>query len=224
MKSLNGFLQQLESLNWAPSGYIDHQVLVLLKEVGERPGMIHEAVTSWRGASLEKRGLRCHETATHYKWFVCYNKKRQYRVWLHQYKSHQERRIGHAEVPHNHRYSLASLIVHGGFRHHFYQRMQAGVAELVEAQRSYSPGDVYQVEWHEIHRLSALQDQTITLVVESPVVRHFSEAFYREDEEPTVFYDFVELHSRLSVAIGHCHGGPTLGRSSLLSDQPAGHR
>jgi hypothetical protein len=64
------------------------------------------------------------------------------------------------------------------------------------------------ISWTE-RNLSSVCERTVTLVVESPVVRHFSEAFYNESGAPSRFYDFVELHSRLSRDITTLPGGMT---------------
>jgi hypothetical protein len=173
----------------------------LLTEIGQEPGLVNEAIKSWDGDKLDARQLKCHETTTHYKWFVHYDEELRYRVWLHQYKPLGERAAGHAAVPHNHRYSLASVILDGGFTHHFFERSEDGVTEMIQERRSYLPGDVYSVDWQQLHMLSGLRDHTLTLVVESPAARHFSEAFYGESGDPRLFYDFVELHSRLSQEI-----------------------
>jgi hypothetical protein len=201
LRSFHDFLQQLELAEWRPAGYIDSGVLKLLAELGGEPRLIREAVNSWNLKHLEERGLRCHETATHYKWFVHYDERHGYRVWLHQYKPQRERRNGYAEVPHNHRYSLASLIVLGGLVHHSFERTEHGLLELEGERQAYSQGDVYTLEWQRVHRLSGLLDGTVTLVVESPVVRNFSEAFYDDSGQPRLFYDFIELHSRLSAGM-----------------------
>jgi hypothetical protein len=100
-------------------------------------------------------------------------------------------------VPHNHRYSLASILLRGGFVHHDYAWSDEGLIEVIEARRRLSQGDAYSVSWSQIHRLSELIDGTLTLVVESPAVRHYSEAFYEDEAGPRRFLDFVELHSRL---------------------------
>jgi hypothetical protein len=65
------------------------------------------------------------------------------------------------------------------------------------------------VEWHNVHKLSDLRDNTVTLVVETPVVRNFSEAFLDGSGEPTIFYDFVGLHSRLSDAMSSGKQSPS---------------
>jgi hypothetical protein len=201
LKSFDDFLRGLELLEWSPAGYIDPRLIRLLDQVVREPHLVAEVISSWNSKDLDKRQLRCHETSTHYKWFVSYHKKLRYRIWLHQYKLRGERNIGHAEVPHNHRYSLASAILQGGFVHHYFERTSKSVVELVQERRSYCRGDTYVVDWRRLHKLSGLSDHTVTLVVESPVVRHFSEAFYGDSSKPSLFYDFAGLHSRLSGEI-----------------------
>jgi hypothetical protein len=194
-------------LDWSPSGYIDPKLLRLLAEMGGRPSLIQEAVSSWNADDLDRRQLRCHETSTHYKWFVYYHQKLHYRIWLHQYKLPGERHLGHAEVPHNHRYSLASVIVRGGFVHHSFKRSDGEVIELADERRFCSQGDAYTVDWAKLHKLSELSDHTLTLVVESPVVRHFSEAFYEGSATPRIFNDFVALHAGLAEELMHLRTG-----------------
>jgi hypothetical protein len=201
VKDFNAFMQRLEMLKWDPPGHLDSQLLDVLAELGEEPQVIWDVVRSWNTANLDFRQLSCHETSTHYKWFVYYHSTLRYKVWLHQYKPLGERKVGHAEVPHNHRYSLASLIVRGGFTHHRYEQVGDGLSELPQECSKYTRGDAYFVDWRQVHRLSDVMDQTVTLVVESPVARHFSEAFYAESGEPSMFYDFIGMLSRLAADI-----------------------
>lgn len=206
MESIQHFLTRLERFEWSPLGYIDPRVLDLLAEAGRDPRFIQEAVRSWTLEDLDKRQLRCHETSTHYKWFIFYHEKLHYRVWLHQYKLSLERKLGHAEVPHNHRYSLASLIVRGGFLHHSFEQTDGKLVEVTSKQRSYLAGDTYSINWQQVHMLSRLEDRTLTLVIESPVVRHFSEAFYAGSDAagsdaPILFHDFAGLHTQLKEEV-----------------------
>jgi hypothetical protein len=203
MRSFDEFLDRLELFDWSPAGSIESGVLDLLRDLGHEPELIHQVVASWIARNFEERQLRCHDTATHYKWFIYYHSELHYRIWLHQYKSPEERRDGYATVPHNHRYSLASLIVRGGFDHHLFERREGKLVELAQERQTYARHDAYMLEWHNIHKLSTLHEDTITLVVESPVVRHFSEAFYSETEGPRLVYDFTELHSRLSQEMAY---------------------
>lgn len=197
MQSFEDFLERLDSASWSPAGYIDGRVADLLGELRGKLMLLHQEVASWADGNLEERGLRSHETTTHYKWFVFYHSTLSYRVWLHQYKPFPERTLGHAEVPHNHRYSLASLVVAGGFDHHVFARRGQELIELTKSRRSLTAGDTFVVHCDQVHKLSNLQDRTLTMVVESPVVRHYSEAFYESGNAPRRIYDFAGLHSSL---------------------------
>ena len=213
MYSFMDFLHGLEGACWQPAGYIDAAVLELLKELDGERELLHQEVLSWATGNLEYRGLTSHETATHYKWFVYYDETLAFRVWLHQYKSSGDRVLGHAEVPHNHRYSLASLVISGGFDHHVFGRGRPSFKELDEPGSPLRVGDTYALQWDEVHKLSALLDRTLTLVIESPIVRHYSEAFYAGADRPRRFYDFAGLHSSLCEAT-----------QSALADPPAAGR
>lgn len=201
MNTFHVFLRNLELLEWKPAGYVDPHVSAILAEIGREPRVIYEAVNSWSAKSLDKLQLSCHETSTHYELFLDYHKKLRFKIWLHQYKPVSERRLGYAEVPHNHRYSLASAILSGGFVHHYFERTGNVLSELIEERQRYTRGDVYVVEWQRVHKLSELMDRTVTLVIESPAVRYFSEAFYADPSGPRIFYDFVGLYTGLSREI-----------------------
>jgi hypothetical protein len=197
LNSFDDFLSGLELLDWHPAGHMDPGVLELLANLGRRPHLLWDFINSWDEGNLETRQLRCHETSTHYKWFVHYHENLRYRIWLHQYKSADERRSGYAEVPHNHRYSLASLILNGQFKHHFFDLVSGVLVEAHQRCEAYSRGDVYSVDWRHVHKLSGLTDHTMTLVVETPLARHFSEAFYGPSGTPNLCPDFVALHRQL---------------------------
>lgn len=199
MQTFSDFLALLQSARWSP-GHIDGAVLELLSELGARPDLVHQEVLTWTGEEGELRGLKSHDTATHNKWFVYYHRVNHYRVWLHQYKPPLERTLGRAEIPHNHRYSLASLVLDGGFEHRLFERQDGKLSEAPARRQIFKPGDTYQVHYDEIHMLSGLCDHTLTLVVESPAVRHFSEAFYDCSGEPRRFYDFAAMYPSLRAS------------------------
>jgi hypothetical protein len=80
VQSFDEFLKLLEDARWGPAGYIDDAVMELLTELGGGLDILHQEVLSWAARNLEYRGLRSHETATHYKWFVYYHKRLTYRA------------------------------------------------------------------------------------------------------------------------------------------------
>lgn len=215
MESFEEFLARLGMARWNPAGYIDDSVLNLLRELNADPAVLHRQIASWASEDLELRSLSSHETATHYKWFVYYHEKLTYRVWLHQYKPAAERMPGYAEVPHNHRYSLASYVIAGGFDHHVFARKGEDLVEVLAERTKLDAGDAYLVHCDQVHKLSSLQERTLTVVVESPVVRHYSEAFYGETYPPRRIYDFVGMHS------GLCEATHRLGS---YRDPPVGER
>jgi hypothetical protein len=213
LRRFSHFLGCLDALDWNIGGQIDSKVLPVLSALANEPEAVQDLVTSWTSENLERRQLSCHETATHYKWFIYFNKRWRFKVWLHQYKTAEERRLGYAEVPHNHRYSLASVILSGGFTHHYFDRSGGAVTESLAERVRFGPGDAYIVQWQRIHKLSELRDRTFTVVVESAPVRSFSEAFYPTLEGPTIFYDFVGLRGRLVRELGALPGSAAVNGS-----------
>lgn len=129
------------------------------------------------------------EKTTHYKWFLGEGPGRDFELWLHEYKPRHLRRTGHATVAHNHRFWLTSLILRGGFTDTRYARVHDGSGALIEpiAQRSMDPGSTMVIDPEEIHSLAALQDGTISLVVQSRPVRSYSEVF--EEGEVKRYFD-----------------------------------
>lgn len=129
------------------------------------------------------------EKTTHYKWFLGGGPGKGFELWLHEYKPRNLRRTGHATVAHNHRFWLTSLILSGGFTDTRYARISGDVEPLIEpiAQRSMDPGSTMVIDPEEIHSLTALQDRTISLVVQSRPVRSYSEVF--EDGEVRRYFD-----------------------------------
>lgn len=121
------------------------------------------------------------EKTTHYKWFLDEDPERRFQIWLHEYKPSSHRREGHATVAHNHRFWLTSLILRGGFTDTRFAR--AGRAE--DGSSSISPiesrkmrsGDTMVLSPDEIHSLSELGDDTLSLIVQSRPVRSYSEVF-----------------------------------------------
>lgn len=180
MTILSGLFEELDNLDWTRNELAMSQVASLLEKVDARREEVREELSSTQRAELERRAARSHETSTHYKWYLHDNPSVGYVVWLHEYKGVALRRPGFAEVPHNHRYWLTSLILAGGFQHNLYSVETEGDDILhisVRAESDLSKGTVYSVDSDDIHALSEIQDPTLTFIVQSPAAKSYSEVF-----------------------------------------------
>jgi predicted metal-dependent enzyme (double-stranded beta helix superfamily) len=130
-----------------------------------------------------------HETTTHLKWLMHRNNHPRFTVWLHTYKEECDRRFGYAEVPHDHRYDIASRILTGGYVAAEWQHEPRGGVTSVSAEK-FLPGDVMFLRADQIHSLTTILPTTATLVIEGALRRHHSTAWYPDQETPKRFPDF----------------------------------
>jgi hypothetical protein len=141
-----------------------------------------------------------HETSTHFKWLVSRHERPRFTIWLHDYKPESERRHGYAEVAHDHRYDLASVILAGGYTAEELEANDDGSVVPVASAR-FDVGDVMRLGADAIHRLTAIDEGTITLMVEGEPKRHSSTAYYPDEPRVRTFLDFTgrwpELRSKL---------------------------
>ncbi len=154
--------------------------------------------------------LYSHETATHYKWHIYTNQQQSYRLWLHEYKKKDLVRFGYATVPHNHRYSFASLILRGGFKHELYQIERIPNnhhtfknLSLLETS-DFELGKIYTIDSNQVHSLSNIQDDTLTFIVERQSTRDYSEEFDLKNKQITRHFSFewkiAQLVSKLALS------------------------
>lgn len=101
---------------------------------GGNPGL-HAVV----GSRYPGRYAASHETSTHYKWLLYRSYSPRFTVWLHDYKTDETRGPGYAQVPHNHRYDLCSMVLAGGYDSLQYD---VGADVAMTDRRSFAPGDV----------------------------------------------------------------------------------
>jgi predicted metal-dependent enzyme (double-stranded beta helix superfamily) len=82
---------------------------------------------------------------------------------------------GYFDRPHNHRWSYASMILHGAYRHHLYgnaevnQDIDPGSLAAVMIRRE-APGDFYALHHSMVHAVVA-EPHTVSLVVRGPAVK-----------------------------------------------------
>lgn len=194
LRGFGDFLDRLHEVRWSPPELVPAGVVSLLAGLRDRPWILRDEVMAWASGDLELRGMKSRDTSTHYKWFIDRAESSGCRVWLHQYKPRATRGRGYAVVPHNHRYSFASIILRGGFTHHRFQRQGEHLGEVLRQREVFRADKIYTLTYDEIHSLSDISDLTMTLVVESPVIRNYSEAFYDEAGKPKKFSDMVALY------------------------------
>lgn len=148
------------------------------------------------------------ETSTHYKWFIFETMDGSYQLFLHEYKSKQLMRPGYALTAHNHRYWFTSKVLRGGFRHlkylipevennHFSPKQVAILEDIV-----LTAGDVYQVLLGEVHSLKEIEENTLTLVLQSKAERDSSEEFVLDEGTLVSHIPIQKRRNTLLVSLG----------------------
>jgi hypothetical protein len=140
-----------------------------------------------------------HDTATHFKWLLYRSQEPRFTLWLHQYKEVNERGLGYAQVPHNHRYDIASLILSGGYTAVDWQGTDDGIRQADS--QDFHKGDIMAIEYDRIHSLLAIEPYTLTLVIEGRRIIGFSTAYYPPDYTPRIFPDFQSRWPDLEAAL-----------------------
>lgn len=165
------------SLNWQRPAPAQRETAAIFKTIDIRR-LLNELKTELDEiADIEKSV----EKTTHYKWFLSEDPSRRFQIWLHEYKPSTHRREGHATVAHNHRFWLTSVILRGGFTDTRYERVdkadpESGSLSPIDS-RQMKPGDTMVLMPDEIHALSELRDDTLSLIVQGKPVRDYSEVF-----------------------------------------------
>jgi hypothetical protein len=132
-------------------------------------------ISAWAEEGMGDRDLLCHETGTHFKWFLGRIQERGLIFWVHQYKPAAARAPTYADTIHNHRYSFASVMLRGGYDHVHYA--SDGLRLVVRRVETYRPPASYVLAADAPHRVTNLLDGTLTVVVQGPPERGFSTVF-----------------------------------------------
>lgn len=156
-----------------------------------------EQLSTYNRASLFDSS---HDTATHYKWLLHRNRQRHFALWLHQYKDIDARGAGYAQVPHDHRYDIASLLLAGKYTAADWRISNDSIRQTNT--RVFRCGDVMTMTNDRIHSLLSIEPNTMTLVVEGKRIRGFSTAYYPPDYRPRIFPDFQARWPELQARLG----------------------
>lgn len=178
---LHNVLSTLDELSTSdPSAvHAARRVLELASVETEEIADTIEGMTAGWYESLTKR---CHETPTHFKWFLGESRQSRFTLWVHEYKE-SEGHGGWAESIHDHRYGFTSMILSGGFTQEFYSAVPVLVDsharfEITQTgERQETSGTMYECVPATIHRLSDVAPGTTTLLVKAPASKPFSTSF-----------------------------------------------
>lgn len=129
-----------------------------------------------------------HDTSTHYKWLIYRSTGPRFTLWLHEYKNPASRGPGYAQVPHDHRYDIVSLILNGGYIASVWQL--SGEELIGEETLIYQKTDVMNLSHDKIHSLKNILSDTLTLVIEGPRIKAYSTAYYPSEKRKRTFPDF----------------------------------
>jgi hypothetical protein len=168
-------VQQIGRADWDDPREAHASVAASLSMVSE-PAALLEGVRHVDPRRAEVDGSA--EKTTHFKWFVASDPQGRFELWLNQYKPADQRRRGHAEVPHNHRYWFTSLVLSGGFTSTTYDLRDSGALDP-RSHRELRAGATLTVDPAEIHSLHDIQEHTLTFVVQGVPVRSYSEVYER---------------------------------------------
>jgi predicted metal-dependent enzyme (double-stranded beta helix superfamily) len=185
MSIVKHLVRQLSAVTWEDRQW-RKEVFDILRGTPDLSSAVNDFMLSWDVDEQCTKDNGSHETSTHYKWLIHRDVSRRFTLWVHDYKPAELRQPGYAEVPHNHRYDLCSIILSGGYTSVLYD-VSDGVVPL--KRDSFAAGDVLSLSHHDVHSLTDVSEGTLTLFVEGPTVRNFSSAF-PPNGPPRHFVDF----------------------------------
>jgi hypothetical protein len=143
------------------------------------------------------------EKSTHYKWFLGEHRS-DYTVWVHQYRPASvfvsSNRF--AASIHNHRYPFVSRVLSGSLCVSTFDVSSSDAARGVSLrnEQALDVGDVMLLNSNDVHRIDRVYDDTVTIVVQGPPVRHYSTRFDPRNGRSERIYDLDALFPNLTSA------------------------
>lgn len=143
---------------------------------------------------------RSTERTTHYKWFLSGDGR--YRVWLHQYRSSRE----YANAPdfaasiHNHRYPFTSKVLSGGLHVRTFH-VQDDESVLEAGTQQLGAGQTMLLSHEDVHQVAAVDDGTLTIVVQGPPQRRYSTVWMPSGAASKQIFDLDHLFEGLVAGL-----------------------
>jgi len=160
-------------------------------------------VSDLRPRQKRKMLNRSVEKGTHYKWFLGGHRS-DYAVWVHQYRpaSVFVSSDRFAASIHNHRYPFVSRVLSGSL---YISTFEVSSDEprcsiSLKGEQVLEVGDVMFLDSNDVHRIDRVLDDTTTIVVQGPPVRHYSTRFDPRNGCSERIYDLDALFPNLTAA------------------------
>ncbi|MEU2122402.1 hypothetical protein [Nocardia niwae] len=170
---MDEIIEPLRSLDWEDIGAVQRQAGAALAQIAGRPDILAAAL---RQIPARPELLRLCEHQERYsvdKLILYSDAESGIRVRLHVFLP------GHADLPHNHRWTFATSILRGGYRHLVYGDAPKGVMPPIVHARHEGPGDGYVLHHSVVHAVAA-EPNTVSLVIRGPAVKDRSLVFDRQ--------------------------------------------
>jgi hypothetical protein len=187
---LKGF-PVLDALPWGedPAGALGHANELLEDEGDDLSHGLRKWLEQFRPDEIAYIGRRSSEKSTHQKWFLGEGGSA-YSVWLHEYAPPDvfARSSRFAASIHNHRYSFTSRVLAGALHTVEYDEdPKAADRVVVTAKRSIEAGGTMRLSADTIHQIEAVAPRTRTLLIQGPIVRHYSTCYERGGGRRDIF-------------------------------------
>ena len=170
-KGIEGLFAPLEGVDWQDVGEVAEHATPILRSFSEQPGIVRRLFQNME-AEPDMRAL-CERSPMMDKFVLFRDLKDRFRLRLHFF------RAGYFDMPHNHRWSYASVILRGGYKHVLYGNEVALEEEMaLEALeprmvRYEDEGASYVLHNSWTHAIQA-RNETVSMIIRGPAV---SESF-----------------------------------------------
>src|ERR1700722_7488391 len=148
---MNRVIHELTAINWDDDvewRKLAVDIIVSAESLAEK---IADYMQSWEPSTRAAMMDASHETSSHYKWLLYRSSDPRFTVWLHDYKPASASGPGYAQVPHNHRYALCSILLSGGYESIWYD-VGENLAEV--RRQTLLEGDVLNMAHDDVHSLT----------------------------------------------------------------------